>query len=437
MSRPDNWPSTLGRRWRPLAGGNAAWLKTAREQALNRFLTEGWPTSRLENWRHTSLANLEGMQFDVPCEVGSPSASPIQALKAGQGGHWLVFVDGLFSSALSELSQLPEGVALRSLGEVLEENPDQIQDWYGTPDDGSAVQALNLAMTGDGAVLTIDAGVQLTEPVHWVFMSASSGCASFTRNFVVLGEGASADLVEHHIGVAHDVSLSNTVVRGVLRRDARLVHAKVQQEGLESYHLSSVDIHQEAGSSYTSHTLSFGARLARNDIVTHLNEPGSETLLNGLYFVDGRRHIDHHTWIDHASPSCTSHEYYRGILKDTGRGVFTGRIRVAPGADGTDAVQRSDSLLLSRMARADARPELEIYADDVKCAHGATVGQIDEGSLFYLRARGLDEDHARSLLTYAFAAQALQRIEQGALRTQVSKLIRGLLPGGQWLGELS
>src|SRR5690606_6336341 len=162
-------------------------------------------------------------------------------------------------------------------------------------------------------------------------------------------------------------------------------------------------------------SMSFGARLARHDITTRFTGQRCETLLNGLYYVDGRRHVDHHTVIGHAQPHGVSREYYRGILADTARGVFGGRILVSPGADGTDAVQRSDSLLLSRMAKADARPELEIYADDVKCAHGATVGQIDEESMFYLRCRGLDEVHARSVLTYAFAAQALSRMDDESL----------------------
>jgi Fe-S cluster assembly protein SufD len=200
--------------------------------------------------------------------------------------------------------------------------------------------------------------------------------------------------------------------------------------------LAAIDVQQESGSVYNSHSMSFGARLARNDISTSLNGQRCETLLNGLYYVDGRRHVDHHTLINHAQPFCNSHEYYRGILADTARGVFSGRILVAPGADKTDAIQRSDSLLLSRMAKADARPELEIYADDVKCAHGATVGQIDEDSLFYLRSRGLDDELARNVLTYGFAATALQRIQLDSLRKRATVAIRSLLPGGSALGEL-
>jgi Fe-S cluster assembly protein SufD len=183
--------------------------------------------------------------------------------------------------------------------------------------------------------------------------------------------------------------------------------------------------------------VSLGARLARHDIATRLDGEGSEALLNGLFHVDGRRHVDHHTAIEHAVPRGTSREFYRGILDDAGHGVFTGRIVVAPGALRTDAVQRADSLVLSPGAQTDARPELEIYADDVKCAHGATVGQIDDAALFYLRSRGLDEPHARNLLIYAFAAEALARIDLAPLRRRAAAAIRARLPDGATLEDLS
>jgi Fe-S cluster assembly protein SufD len=220
-----------------------------------------------------------------------------------------------------------------------------------------------------------------------------------------------------------------------LAPDARITHIKLQQETEQAFHLGILDVEQAKGSVFNSHSMSFGARLARHDIVTTFTGQRCETLLNGLYYVDGRRHVDHHTLIGHAQPHGVSREYYRGILADTARGVFGGRILVSPGADGTDAVQRSDSLLLSRLAKADARPELEIYADDVKCAHGATVGQISEESMFYLRTRGMNEADARNLLTYAFAAQALERIEIASVRERVADAIRMLLPGEALVGE--
>ncbi len=253
--------------------------------------------------------------------------------------------------------------------------------------------------------------------------------------------GAQATVVEHYLALAGDAAdaatLTNAVTRVQAGPDARITHMKLQQESAQAIHLATIDAAQARGSTFESHSLSFGARLARNDIVTRFDGEGCETLLNGLFHVDGRRHADHHTRIEHAHPRGTSREFYRGILDGAARGVFAGRIVVAPGAMRTDAQQRTDNLLLSPQAEADARPELEIYADDVKCAHGATVGQIDEASLFYLRSRGLDEAHARNLLTYAFATEALARIGLAPLRRRAAASIRVRLPGGELLGELS
>lgn len=244
--------------------------------------------------------------------------------------------------------------------------------------------------------------------------------------------------MEHYLGEdGTDASLSSVVTRLNVSPDANLTHMKLQQEAPQDFHLAAIDVQQGRGSVFNSHSLSFGARIARNDIATVFNGERCETLFNGLYYVDGRRHVDHNTIIDHAQPNCQSREFYRGILADTARGVFSGRILVGKGADGTDSVQRSDSLLLSKMARADSRPELEIYADDVKCAHGATVGQLDADSLFYLRSRGMTMEDARNMLIYAFAAQSLERIASESLRSRATVGINALLPGGLALGELA
>jgi Fe-S cluster assembly protein SufD len=226
------------------------------------------------------------------------------------------------------------------------------------------------------------------------------------------------------------------VSRAQVASDARFIHSRLQQESHEAFHLGALEVEQEGKSYFASNSVSLGARLARHDISTRFDGPRAESLLNGVYFANGQRHVDHHTLIAHAQPNCVSHEHYRGILDDRGRGVFRGRILVSPGADGTDAIQRNDSLLLSKRARTDSRPELEIYADDVRCTHGATVGQLNEDSLFYLRARGLDENHARNVLIYAFVLEGLARIEPVTVRRRAAHAVRGLTPGGEMLGEL-
>lgn len=418
-----------------LPGASTPWLAQARQHALDRFMTEGWPTTKHKDWRHTSLAFMQQQAFDG--QRGASSSIDIEALRQGQSGHWMVFVDGRFEAALSRIGDLADGVRLAPLAQVMSGGDAQLEAVLGDADEGGSPAALNLALAADGAYIELPARTSLSEPLHLVFVAAGNGVASFPRNVVLLGQGAQATIVEHYVGHAEQATLTNTVFRGRLERDARLTHVKVQQEHEQAFHLANIDIQQDEGSTYESHSLSFGARLARNDIATRFNGQRCHTLLNGLFFADGRRHVDHHTRIDHAQPNSTSHEFYRGILQDTAQGVFTGRIQVREGADGTDAVQRSDNLLLSRTARVTTQPELEIYADDVKCAHGATVGQIDEESLFYLRSRGLSEAHAHGVMTYAFAAQALKRIAIEPMRQRIAATVRNLLPGGKLLGDIS
>lgn len=409
-----------------------AWLNSQRQQALERFAAEGWPTTKQENWHHTSLVFLEQAAYQRP--VSADAAAQVKALQHAEAGYWLVFVDGKYASQLSQLDNVPAGVTLGALAAQL--NNADLEQYYGAADAGTSVSALNLALAEDGAYVHVAKGVMLEQPVHLVFMNTAAQGASFPRNVVRVEAGAVATVVEHHVSVNDAVaSLNNVVTQAFVAADANLTHLKFQQENTQALHLADISVTQEKSSRFESHSLSFGAKLARHNIRTTFLGERCETLFNGLYYVDGKRHVDHNTVIDHAVPNCISHEYYRGILTDMARGVFSGRIVVGKGADGTDAIQRSDSLLLSKLARSDARPELEIYADDVKCAHGATVGQLDEESLFYLRSRGLSEEEARNLLIYAFAASSLERIRNDALRARATASISALLPGGLALVE--
>lgn len=435
MSLPD-WVNSFAAQAAQAPGAGLPWLSAVRQRALDRFAQEGWPTTRIEAWHHTSLALLEQQSF-APQKSAS-AAELVASVRQQEDGYFLVFVDGHYDAALSHLNELPAGVRLASLSTCLEQDADWLQQAYGDESLGASTAALNLALAQDGAALHIAAGKHLEQPVHLVFVRTQGGSASFTRNLISLESGASATVVEHYVGQeGTDASLSSAVTRLNVAPDANLTHMKLQQEGLQDFHLAAIDVQQGRGSVFNSHSLSFGARIARNDIATVFNGERCETLFNGLYFVDGRRHVDHNTIIDHAQPNCQSREFYRGILADTARGVFSGRVLVGKGADGTDSVQRSDSLLLSKMARADSRPELEIYADDVKCAHGATVGQLDADSLFYLRSRGMTMEDARNMLIYAFAAQSLERIASESLRSRATVGINALLPGGLALGDLA
>ncbi|MDN5842103.1 MAG: Fe-S cluster assembly protein SufD [Alcaligenaceae bacterium] len=422
------WVDAFGSRQAGLPGADQPWLSALRRRAIDRFASEGWPTTRVEAWRHTSLAALAQQTFDGSGTQASVDEL-VQSVRQGEGGHWLVFVDGQFDAAHSDLGVLPDGAVVKPLSAAMADHASDIESLFGAAEDGSSPSALNLALAGDGALIRLARGVALEQPLHLVFVAAGARTASFVRNLVIAESAAQATIVEHFVGAHEAENFSNSATRLSVAQDARITHLKLQQESTKAFHLGSIDVAQSQGSYFASHSVSLGARLARHDINTRFDGQRCESLFNGLYYVDGRRHVDHHTLIGHAQPRCVSHEYYRGIMADTSHGVFTGRILVAPGADGTDAIQRNDSLLLSRLAKSDARPELEIYADDVKCAHGATVGRLDKDSLFYLRSRGLDEAHAREILIYAFAAASVLRIENESLRKRIESAVRTILPG--------
>lgn len=433
MTSLPNWVNPFVDQAATQAGANAAWLTELRQQALARFATEGWPTSRLEAWRHTSLAIMEKKNFQPAPQTDA--AELFAACKNGEDGYWMTFVNGQFNAELSSLDHLPAGLVIESVAALLATNDDRLHDIYGQVDAGASPEALNLALAKDGAFVRVSRAKTIDKPIHLVFINSGDESANFSRNFIALEAGAHATVVEHYLSGSEYNGLTNAVTRVWTDRDANLVHLKLQNENEAAVHLGAIDVMQEQSSHYESHSMSFGAQLARTGIQTHFNGEHCHALLNGLYYVNGRRHVDHFTQIHHAKPNCTSHEYYRGIMADRGRGAFSGRIVVHKGADGTDAIQRSDSLLLSKMARADSRPELEIYADDVKCAHGATVGQIDQESLFYLRSRGLDYKDAFDLLIYAFATEVLNRIQSEPLRARAAAGIQSLVPSDHMLEQ--
>ena len=436
MSAVETWLEIFRAQAAGLPGAKLPWLVATRNRAIERFAEAGWPTNRLENWRHTSLALLGQQEFAA--RAADDSAARIAAqLRNDDTGHWLVFVDGHFAPSLSAIGSLPAGAYIGTLADALISRPEQVQAVFGDAEEGESPAALNAALATDGAFIHLARGVVIEAPIHLLFIGGVAQGVSQLRNFILADDAAQATIAERYVGRDGAPTLTNAVTRIHTGADAHITHLKLQEESEQTFHLAAIDAVQARGSVFASHSLSFGARLARNDIGSRFDGEGCEALLNGLYHDGGMRHVDHHTRLDHAQPHGTSREFYRGILDGAGRGVFTGRVHVAPGAMKTDAEQRSDSLLLSALAETDTRPELEIYADDVKCAHGATVGQIDEVSLFYLRSRGIDETHARNLLIYAFAAEVLARIGVASLRKRAETAIRARIPDGELLEQLS
>jgi len=412
-----------------LPGRKLPWLAHLREQAMQRFMETGFPTLRSEDWKYTSVVSIEKGQFALaPATESAVDAANIESL-ALPGAHVAVLVDGRYAPTLSRTDTLPQGVLLTSLAFLLERHPRGLASQFGHDDHyPSAFAALNAACMTDGVCVHLTRGTRLEAPIHVLFVTSTDKLAVHTRNLIIAEPDSHAVIVEHHVGTGTAACFINTVTDIVVGERTRLEHYKLQQENAKSYHVAAIKAQLAAESRFTSNSFALGSALARTDIHAALNGAGAECVLDGLYLVDGRRHIDHHTRIDHNQPGSTSRELYKGVLDGGGRAVFNGKVIVQPGAQKTDAAQTNRNLLLSELAEVDTEPQLEIWADDVKCSHAATVGQIDAEQVFYLRSRGLDDASARALLTYAFAAEMVQRVEVPALRERLDSLLRERLP---------
>jgi Fe-S cluster assembly protein SufD len=418
-----------------LPGARAPWLARARRAGLERFAQTGFPTVRDEEWKYTSVASIEKRSF-TPLPNGAPHELNALAFTPFPG-HRVVFVNGRYSPALSAVGLLPPGVALKSLADTLERAPDALEPLFVEDNRQTVFGALNTAFTADGLYLHLPRGTAIEEPIHLHFVVTNENAAIHPRNVIVAEEGARATVVEHYTGTRGVAYFTNVVTQIFAAENAAVDHCKFQQEDLRAFHVAGIHAAQARGSRLWLHSISLGAALARNDISTTFDAEGCEATLNGLYLARGRQHVDHHTRIEHSKPGGTSREYYRGLLDGASRGVFNGKVIVHPQAQRSDARQLNHNLLLSGDAEVDSRPQLEIYADDVKCTHGATVGQLDDAQLFYLRSRGIEEVVARSLLVYAFARDVIERIRIGALRSRLEELLLARLPEGGRIKELA
>ena len=407
------------------------WLKDLRAGGIARFSDLGFPNMKQEAWRFTSVAPIAEGSF----ELAKPPARPptledIRPFLLFETGYRLVFVDGFFQRSLST----PFLDDVQSLAHVVTHRPDLVRQHLGkyAATDDRPFSALNTAFVSDGALVHVAAKATIAEPIQLLFLSTGAKPAvTHPRNLVVLEREARASIVETYASLSEGLTTywTNSVTEVVAGDGARVDYHRVQREGARAYHVATTQTHQGRDSTVNFHTVAFGAKLARHDITSVLAGPGGTLILNGLYLLAGEQHADHHTTIDHAADHCESHEYFNGVLDEKSRGVFTGRIIVRPGAQKTDSKQTNNNLLLSTEAHADSQPQLEIYADDVKCTHGSTVGPLDPRALFYLRSRGVGEDEARRLLTYGFAAEIIGRMEEAPLRAQLDAIVRGRLAG--------
>jgi Fe-S cluster assembly protein SufD len=345
----------------------------------------------------------------------------------------LVFVDGRFSARLSSVGELPQGTIVASLAEVLARDPGRVEPWLGrfAKFDRQPFVALNTAFLRDGAFIHVPRGA-VTGPIHLLFLSSGEegrSTLSFPRNLFVAGEDSQTTIVETYAGEGGYFTAPVTEL--VAGPGAVVDHYKVQRESLGAFHVATFQVQAERACRPSSHSISIGGALVRNDVNAVLDGEGIDCILNGLYFGDGRQVVDNHMRVEHAKPHCASHELYKGVLDGKSRAVFNGLIHVHKGAQKTDAKQSNRNLLLSRDAIANSNPQLEIFADDVKCTHGSTVGQLDEDAVFYLRSRGIGAEAARSLLTYAFASDIVERIKVVPVRRDLEEFLFARLPMGE------
>jgi Fe-S cluster assembly protein SufD len=420
-----------------------AWLRLLRRDAIDRFAERGLPTTRDEDWKYTSMTPLAETPFDLAADgtADVPAEEVIAAFSVGPAsGNRLVFVNGRYMEKLSAIRSLPAGARLGSLAEALITDEEMVHSHLaaGGEKPQNAFTALNAAFWPDGAFLHVPAGVRLEEPIQLLFVSTASGTprADHPRSLIVLERESRVALVESYVGLGGEAYLTNAAAELILGPAATLDHYKIALEGGQGFHVGRTHVREGRDSRFASCSLLFGGRLVRSEVGALLGAEGAECMLSGLFVIGGRQHVDIHTVVEHAQPRATSRQLYKGVLDGRARGVFNGRVIVRAGANGTDAHQANKNLILSDGVEVDSKPQLEIFADDVKCSHGAADGQLAEDAIFYLKSRGLDEVAARTLLTYAFANEVLGRIRVEPIRAWGKDLLSRRLRGGRVAEEV-
>lgn len=421
--------------------GQPKWLLPMRKAGLARFIEVGMPTLNHEDWRFTNTAAIASIPFNPSFDSGaSIQAEELNGLVfAKQPGSRLVFVNGHFAPKLSLVRNLTEGAKVGSLAAALATDSGFLAKHLGkyatTADNGFS--ALNQAFFLDGGFVHVPAGQVVEEPIQFIYVSTAGqvGATIHPRNLVIAEANSSVTILESYVTLGGAGYFTNAVTELFVGDNARLEFVKFQDEATDAFHMAS--FHGEFGraSNVNVHSFALGAKLSRNNIRTKLAGEGLECVLNGLYLTRGEQLADHHMIVEHAQANCASHEYFNGILDDKSKGVFHGRILVREVAQKTDAKQTNKNLLLSDNATADTKPQLEIYADDVKCTHGATIGQLNKESIFYLQTRGIGPEAARRMLVHAFAGEIIERIQQESAREELDKVVWDRLEGHPGLAQ--
>jgi Fe-S cluster assembly protein SufD len=423
---------------REFSARDPQWLLRLRREAIESFARLGFPTVHDEEWRFTNVAPLAKVMFQAaPDETDTWDAKDLESALPGSdpAGIRLVFVNGFYSERLSAAKGLPRGVEAGNLARLLKEKDGAAEAHLARYADHRVhpFVAMNTALWRDGAYVRFPKGTVLDRPVHVVHVATAGEVplVSFPRNLIVAERETQLTVVESYLGLGRGVCFSNAVTEIVAGENAVLDHYKLQRANDQSFHIGALRVYADRNAHAASCAISLGGGLVRNDAAAVLDAEGADCTLNGLYLARGRQHVDNHTTLDHAKPHGSSRELYHGILSDHATAVFNGRIIVRPGAMKTDALQRNRNLLLSPDAVVDTKPQLEIYNNDVRCTHGATIGQLDAEALFYLRSRGIGAEEARAILIYAFAADLVERVKPAGVRAWVEDAVRASQKGAQ------
>ena len=412
-----------------LPGQSIAWLRNQREQSSKCFKINGFPSPREEEWKYTNVSPIERKLFSPSAQASLKIDDSWLNRYRVKGSHYLIFADGHFVPEYSSAEALAEGVIVTNIVGALERCPDLVQRNFGRTlkrEDHGFIH-FNTAYFSDGCFIHLPKNTVLEKPVQLIYINTNREGSAILRNFIVAEQGAKAEIIETYISSEQHAYLTTSVTEVSLAENAYIDLHKLQFESEKAFHFGGVYVEQKPYSVFAHHGFSFGGLLARNEIHSNL-ERASECALNGLYLASDRQHIDNHTRVHHLEPAAISRETYKGILDDKARGVFQGRIIVHQDAQKTDSDMHNRNLLLSADAEVDSKPQLEIYADDVKCAHGVTVGQLDEESVFYLKSRCVDEPTARNMLTFAFANEMVEKLANTNLRKVVQRKVLERFP---------
>ena len=431
-----------------LGGGEPMNVAEMRRDGLETFERVGFPTLKQEVWKYTDVKPIAEAGFPRASAV-SPATELTEDMLAPwrvEDAHELVFVNGTFAEEHSRLAELPAEAVALPLTRAFVECPAKVEAHIGryarfdgedAPD--MAFAALNAALFHDGGFVHLGSRVVVERPIHLLFVTTARDVAVYPRNLIVAGRSSQGTVIESYVGLSTDGAAEDAgseyftcpVTEASVADDAYVDHYKLQRESAQAFHVATQQSRQGRSCNFRSHSISVGGGLVRNDLKGWLGGEGSDCTLNGLYLVTDRQRVDNHMKVDHAEPHCTSHETYKGVLEGRGRSVFNGLLYVHPDAQKTDAKQSNQNLLLSKDALANSNPQLEIFADDVRCTHGSTVGELDEDAVFYLRSRGLGEAAAKSLLTFAFASEVVSQVRVEAVRKALEEYLFGRLPRGE------